>query len=91
MSASDDLVIEPAPRQAVRRTAENEDDDLKAALDNAVKEVYLNWPNEGGVSYFPLTLSSLHGTRFLPLRASRGTFPTCRAILVLTSFVSSTT
>lgn len=54
MSASDDLVIEPVIesmiKEAIRRTAGNEVDDLGIALDNAVNEAYLNWPNEAGVS-----------------------------------------
>lgn len=52
MSVSNDLVIEPVPKEAIRRTEGDEDDDLNAALNNATKEAYLNWPNQGGVSDF---------------------------------------
>lgn len=49
MRLSVDSVIEPIP-EAIRRTAEDEIEDLDNACDNAVNEAYLNWPNEAGVS-----------------------------------------
>lgn len=49
--AAESAILSP---NAITRSADDEQEDLEAAIRNAVDGAYLNWPNEAGVSATPL-------------------------------------